>query len=455
MVIVQESAPILKRLLSRTPLQGVALEMVTRLILAFIGHRGRMSCSAAAGTIASAPIHRGQLTRFLSRPRWKQTDFNRPLRQMLLNGEARQGRFIFLVDATMISQAGHKTQNTYSTGNRRRRPRRGRRYSPRKIVRKQVHSFTFGLLLTPSGMRLPFQIPHYTRDYCKQHKREHLTTAEAAAKLIRELPLSAGADVVVVGDTAYDAQVVRDACGERGFLWVIPANPERVLAGPRGQRPKVRSRLIEWSTWSLRTIRLSVGTGSYARQRRASRWRVGPKQKPREYHAYQERREVHSVGWVQLVFSTRKANLTAATCDDVKILMTNAMTLSLAELIELYGLRWQIELFFKELKSTLGFAQYRFERFSAVEGWVQTAITTVLVLEHLRALRLRSRTLPREARCWWERQRLHGLCAAFRQECSGKELAYLARRLQTPSGIVQLKRQLRNAVPPEFRPITK
>ena len=29
--------------------------------------------------------------------------------------------------------------------------------------------------------------------------------------------------------------------------------------------------------------------------------------------------------------------------------------------IELYSLRWQIELFFKELKSTLGFAQYSFQ----------------------------------------------------------------------------------------------
>ena len=32
------------------------------------------------------------------------------------------------------------------------------------------------------------------------------STAEAAADLIRELPLPEGADVVVLGDTAYDAE---------------------------------------------------------------------------------------------------------------------------------------------------------------------------------------------------------------------------------------------------------
>jgi len=449
MVIVEDSAPILKRFLSRTPLKGVALSMVMRLVLAFTMHRGRMSCSAAAGAIASQAIHRGQLTRFLSRPRWQRQDFNDPLRAALLSREAGRGRFVFIVDATMVSQAGKKTQNTYSTGNRKRHPRKGRRYNQKKVVRKNVHSFTFGLLITPSGIRLPYQIPHYTKEYCEKTGRTHLTTAEAAAQLIRELPLPEEADVVVLGDTAYDAAVVRRACEERNYLWIFPVNPERVFAGPAGQRPKVRSRLKDWTKWSLQTIRLHAGAGPHARQRRVSRWRVGPKQKPSVFYAHQERREVRHVGCVQLVFSTKKPNLTAATPDDVKILMSNATTMSTRELIDLYALRWQIELFFKELKSTLGFAQYRFERFAAVEGWVHAVLTTVLFLEYLRACRMAEG--PPETRSWWERQRLHGLCAAFRQECTHGELKYLSQRLKTPGGIAKLKRLLLAATPEEYR----
>lgn len=91
------------------------------------------------------------------------------------------------------------------------------------------------------------------------------------------------------------------------------------------------------------------------------------------------------VGRVQLVFSTTKPNLKTATPDEVKILMTNATNMSVSEVVELYSLRWQIELFFKELKSTLVFTQYHFQRFDAVKAWVEIALTTVLFLEHERA----------------------------------------------------------------------
>jgi hypothetical protein len=114
-------------------------------------------------------------------------------------------------------------------------------------------------------------------------------------------------------------------------------------------------------------------------------------------------------------------------------------------------LRWQIELFFKELKSTLGFSQYRFERFEAVKAWVGIAITTVLFLEHIRAKRLADRRLSKETRQWWRVQRLHGLCAAFRQECEARELKYLSDRLKTPGGVSKLKRLLTAALPVEYR----
>jgi hypothetical protein len=39
-----------------------------------------------------------------------------------------------------------------------------------------------------------------------------------------------------------------------------------------------------------------------------------------------------------------KPNLEKATPDDVKILMTNAVAMSVSEVIELYSLRWQIEI---------------------------------------------------------------------------------------------------------------
>jgi hypothetical protein len=371
---------------------------------------------------------------------------------MLLAKEKKRGKFLFLIDATLVSQSGKKTRNTFSTGNRtRRKIKKGCRYNKQKVVRKNVHSFTFGLLITPSGIRIPMQIPHRTKEYCVEHGIQHTTTAEAAAQMIRTLPLDDDAEVVVLGDTAYEAKVVEEACEEKGYTWVFPANPERVYEGATGQRPKLRSRLKDWTSLSLKTIRLRASTGKYAGYRRLSKWRVGPKMKPRVCYAYQEKRAVRSVGDVQIVFSTMKPALEKATPDDVKILLTNAVGLSVAEVLELYSLRWQIELFFKELKSTLGFSQYSFVDFRAVEAWVNLAITTVLYLEHERITHMLDRRLSEDLRQWWQRQRLHGLCHAVRLAADREQLRYIEKRTKTSGGLKKLQRLLAASIPQEYR----
>ena len=344
----------------------------------------------------------------------------------------------------MTSQAGKKTENTYSTGNRKKRLRKGRRHGKSKHAQKNCHSFTMGLLVTPSGTRIPFCKPDHEREYCKKKGLVHRTTAEAAADLIRELPLPEGARIIVLGDTAYDSEVVRDACGDRGYSWIFPSNPERVLAGPKGKRPKVRSLLKDWSKWSRQTVRLAPGQGPYAVDRRLSPHRIGPKAKPRAYYAHQERRRVHSVGEVRLVFSTTKKDLQTATPDDVKILMTNDLRLSVRDVIELDSLRWQIELFFKELKSTLGFHQYQFQKFEPVEAWAELALTTFMDLEWYRVQRMSRRDSSDEEKRWWEHQRTYGLCQAVRLASEQNELQFIADRLETPGGTRTLKRIIRN-----------
>lgn len=450
MVMVADLLPGLKRFLRGVGLREAMFRTVAQMVIAFILHRGRMSGLQAAGSIRSETRHRAQIGRMLRRPSFRRLDLNSMLRQALLAKEATQGLFIFVVDATLCGQAGEKTENTYSTGNRKRRPQKGRRYGKNKHARKSCHSFTMGLLITPSGYRIPFSLPYHTREYCKQKGLTHRTTAEAAAEMIRRLPLPEAANVVVLGDTAYDADVIRDACRDRGYQWIFPCNPERVMAGPK-PRPKVRSVLKEVASFKWQTVRFSPGQGDYVAYRRLSPHRIGPKAKPRTFYVHQERRQVHSVGDVRLVFSTTKQKLTKATPDDVKILMTNALGFSSKQIVELYCLRWQIELFFKELKSTFGFHQYRFRQFESVESWSELALAAFLYLEHYRAEQLARRGLPEEKKSWWRHQRTHGLCQAVRLASEESELKFLAERLETPGGIAKLKRLFRESFPPEYR----
>lgn len=452
MVIMQEAVPQLKRFLKPLALKPCRATLLCSCVVAFLMHFGRMGAARAAGAVRSEPRHRAQISRFLGRQWLRRMAPAAILRATVLAQESLSGTYFFLVDQTLCGQQGHKTENTFSTGNRQRRPRKGRRYSKYKHARKSCHCFVFGLLLTPSGLRVPFCRSYYTRDYCLQKGRPYRTQTELAAEMIAELPLPEKTPVVVLGDTAFDAASIRKACAPRGYTWVVPLNPERVLAGPQGQRPKVKSLVHGLRADQLVEVRLHAGQGPYVAQRRASPHRVGPKVKPRTYYVHQQRQVVHSVGEVHLVFSTREKPAQHQPVAVQKILMTNALGWTAQQVVEIYGLRWQIELFFKELKSTLGFHQYRFRPFERVEGWVELTLVTVLYLEWYRARQLQRRDLPEEKKKWWRWQRTFGLCLAVRQAAEQADLEEIARRLETPTGLRRLRKLLKGALPKEAQP---
>jgi hypothetical protein len=410
-----------------------------------------MAAARAAGALRAEPRHRAQIGRFLGRKWLRQTSPAVALRAQLLGLESRQGTFVFIVDQTLASQQGHKTENTYSTGNRQRRPRKGRRYGQYQHARKSCHCFVFGLLLTPSGFRLPFARSYYTQTYCQAKGKPYRTQTQLAAELVAELPLPAGAAVVVLGDTAFEAKCMRQACAARGYDWLMPLNPERVLAGPRGQRPQVRTLVTGLAAEQWVPVRFHATQGAWVAYRRLSPRRVGPKVKPRTYYVQTQSREVHSLGAVRLVFSTPTLPTPDHPLGMPKILVTNRRDWDARQIVELYSLRWQIELFFKELKSTLGFHQYRFQSYERVEGWLELAQVTVLYLEWYRARQLRRRALPAAARRWWQRQRLHGLCLAARQAAEQADLQTIARRLETPTGLKSLRKLLKGALAKEDR----
>jgi Transposase DDE domain len=450
MVIMQDALPGLKRFLKPVGLNDRMLALVIRCVVAFTMHLGRMGAIRAATAVRSEPRHRAQVCRFLGRKLLRRLSPAAVLRSQLLHMESRQeGTFFFLVDQTLVSQQGSKTENTISSGKRKRRPRKGRRYSKYKYHRKSCHCFVKGLLITPSGIRIPFSKCYYTKEYCKTKKRPYRTQTDLAAEMITELPVPDETKVVVLGDTAFDAQCIRAACDQRKYSWIVPLNPERVVAGPKGQRPKVRSLINGLTADQLVEIRLHAGKGPSVEQRRISPWRVGPKVKARTYYVHQRRQAVHSVGEVQLVFSTRTKPTKGQPVEVQKILMTNDLSLSAKQIVEWYSLRWQIELFFKELKSTLGFHQYRFRRFERVEGWDELIQVTFMYLEWYRLRQLRRRDLSEEKKKWWRWQRTHGMCMAVRQAAEQADLEEIAARLETPTGLQRIRRLLRRALPLE------
>ena len=449
-MILPESLPAIKRFCK--PVAALtSLVALSRLIAGFIEHVGRMSASEAAGSIRTAACHRANVIRYLARVGVSRDwCLLQQLAEQLLEMESRRlGCWLFIVDQTFTGQSGAKTENTFSRANYRPRPRQSSR-KQKRWARRSCQGFVMGLLITPSGYRIPSCRCYYTWEYSQSKGLAYRTQTDWAAELIRQVPIPVGARAYVLGDTAFDAKCIRQACAERGFSWIVPANPERVLAGRKSRR-KVRSLVGDLQAKDFEAYELQPGRGEGRQHRRLSRFRLGRKAKTRTYYVHGEQRDVHSVGKALLVFSTKEAPQARQALRVQKILMTNDTQLSATEVVDLYDRRWQIELFFKELKSTLGFARHRFRQFIKVEGWTQVCLIAFAYLEWRRARALRQRDLSESERRFWESQRTYGGCQAVRQYAEGHDLTKLDNWLRTPTGRRKLRRALRAARPPEYR----
>jgi Transposase DDE domain len=352
-MMMQDALPWIKPFLAPLGLSAYVQGFLVRLVAAFVMHVGRMSATQAAGAIRTEARHRAAVIRFLAKLNWS-NDWSMlaQLADYVLQAEQRRGgTWIFIVDQTYCGQQGQKTENTFSRANYRPRPKKSKRRQ-KKYAKRSCHGFVMGLLLTPSGLRIPCCRCYYAEGYCKQENKVYRTQTELAAELIRTVVVPSAAEVFVLGDTAFDADTIRDACAERKFRWIVPINPERVLAGKKGQRPKVWSLAEKLSASQFATVRLTPSQGPYVALRRVARCRLGPKMKSRTFYVHRERRAVHNVGDVQLVFSTKLKPEKGKPVTVQKILMTNDRQRSAAAIVELYSLRWQIEVHQPEYPSS-------------------------------------------------------------------------------------------------------
>jgi hypothetical protein len=444
-MILADTLPSFKTFLRKAKLPDWAFEHVLAFTATFLLHIGPMSVAQAARFNRR---HISTLTRFL----WEvglSADLLACARAATLLLEQQtnaSGIWLFAVDATKRHTQARHPENAYSCRNKNKK--RGPSKSSRKQLKHQprkCHSFVCGLLLTPGGLRLPYWLPYYTKEFCAQLGRQHKTEADLAAQLIDELELPAGAELVVVGDTAYEAEQVQKACRRRGCWWVAPCNPERVLVGKKPRR-QVRELEQELTEKSFEHVRLSLKHGPCSQQRRLSASRGGPgKQPKRDYWVHRRIADVHHVGLVVLLFSKTSKPRPGEKVNSDKLLLSNALQAGAEQLTLWYSLRWQIELFFKECKSVLGLGQYRVPKFVQVKGWVELCLLAFCYLEWYRARHLLQGGLSDEQRRDWSCARSWRLCQLIRLRMRHEELERLYRWACTPTGRRKLKRALRDA----------
>jgi len=434
---------------------GCALH-ATRFVLACLLGGPRLSCAAVADGVRAAPCHRGNVLRFLRRlPTVLRDDWLEAVFGNLLAQEPPRGTWLLILDQTYCGHNSARMDNAFSTSPRGKRTkkakkdRKDKRNKRKKQPQSYCHCFVFALLITPTGLRLPLWRPYYTQDYCARTGRACHKQTALAAQLVDGLRVPATADVVVLGDTAFDANGVLAACARRHFTFVVSMNGDRVLADRR--QTKVTDLAAHWVAEDYTPVRLTPGTGRYQAQRRAAACRTGLTRKGRTFWVHRADLVVHNVGTACVLYSTMQEPAAGQAVVPHKVLLCNDPRRSTAAVLELYDLRWQIELFFKELKSTLGLARYRFGDFRCVEGWVSLVVLAFAYLEWYRERQgRRPGQSPKEQQRWrW--QRSYGLCRAVRQEAEQEDLRVLADLLQTPDGLDRAQQMLRRAVQKEYR----
>ena len=202
---------------------------------------------------------------------------------------------------------------------------------------------------------------------------------------------------MVLGDTAFDAKAIRTACEECKFSWIVPINPERVLAGEK-PRPKVSSLSEDLTADQMVCLKVHPGKGEV---RRLSTDLPLPDraeiQAPHVLRARGKSRRSFRRKGTALLFDnestgTRPSGRGSENPHD----QNNDAKLILRDVIELYQLRWQIELFFKELKLTLGLHHYRFKKFEKAETWVTLCLVTSAYLEWIRGAEIETESAREE-----------------------------------------------------------
>jgi SRSO17 transposase len=307
-----------------------------------------------------------------------------------------------------------------------------------------------GILLASDGTRFPLPaLPYYTKQYCRQHRIKFKTQVELAAQMIRDapIPLDVG-KVIVLADEYYEGGTVHQVCATKGYSYIMPTDSRRCLADKQGHRTAVtlHERGRHLSRRLFRKIVLVEGQEKTVSYRRLSE--PGRKTK-RVYRAHTEAQMVTGLDLVRITYSwkrkRRKGKYSGG--DTYKVLVSNDMTLSVEQIIEYYELRWQIELFFRELKSAIGFNRFRGDSFTAYARFVSMVLLSFLFLEWTRFTDLK-KTSSRKQSADLAKARTHGLVNRLQNDIETENVEYILdcfEQKQTRAECINIFRKLLRA----------
>jgi hypothetical protein len=288
----------------------------------------------------------------------------------------------------------------------------------------KAHTFIQGLLITHTGMRIPLpRRTYYTRKYCWKHKKKYMKMTRLAALIIDTVKVPPLVRIVVVADEFFEGTVMDKACNEREFTYIVPIDKRRCCEDQYGKRT---AQNLHRHGKSLDRKKLKKIVFKPYRERTALlRRRTGYDNKKRVYFAISEVQRVSGLGERTIVYSWKPRTKSRRWKSNwFKAFVSNAKDCNVATLIEYYELRWQIEIFFRELKSFMGLTDFTGGNFAAYERFVDMVLLAYLFLEWFR-VQLLADSQSRKEQATLQTSRTRSLLHVFQGEADAASVDYI------------------------------
>ncbi len=237
------------------------------------------------------------------------------------------------------------------------------------------HQWT-NIVLVINDVIIPLSpIAFHTKKYCRTNNLEYKTENVLVIEYINNLELADYIDnhnskeVIVLADSGYDDKRIENAIVKKKWNFIIAVNRTRSVKSERqnANTPKSKgwTHIAEffknqrWIKWQ--TVRISTN---------------GSKKKRMEFRIRQIIGYLRHVGRVQLICSEFKKRRNGR----IKYLACNDLRVKSRQILIGYRLRWQIEIFHKEVKMFLGFEDVATKWFVSVMAHVHWVYCAYILL---------------------------------------------------------------------------
>lgn len=344
----------------------------------------------------------------------------RLLREALKIPGAKRKAYI-IIDGTAQKKQGKKMEN--------------------KIIYKKGytsdHLFVMGLVYFPdTGVRIPLPRRLYrTKEYCKKHGYKYRSQVKIAEQIIKYASLPDDIEVTVIFDSFFPSEGVINMIRHKGYHFVCSVKDNRVAINRDKQLKVICQEHISQGHINNRIeIKVSSNRSRYNHP-------SANKYETKVFITYTEKLVISKMGEVTAVFSHKEDE--KSELKYMRYILTDKMDINTLEILTIYSYRWQIELYFKELKSYLGLGNYQMLSFRAIVRHVDCVIMSFMYLEYLRISKLQEEPSSKQ----WRYSRTLAMSYVVQHEVRMTNLSYLKRMLKDESSFAKLEQKLIEKLP--------